>query len=279
MRIEIIPNIEDYVDFDRLRKSNQLGYDWSKVFNVHKTRYMNFIQQIKEDPYRYINKLNKDLQAKLKSDLENMFYASEIENLLINQFYNAIFSVFKKLKMRPETYDDFITYGLLALRSSVWMYRLQDTQFKTFAYNGIYNRVLGMLSLAARQKKKKFKRKLDIMNFSDLSANNISSFEYEKSCSVKVDYENLDVKQLNMEDVIKLSKLSKEDVKLLELYMSRKNGVHGWSKKYRDYLANKKKIIITKQGVSCRVKVLQQRILGAITKFKGQEFVKEFALN
>ena len=46
-------NINELVDFQKLKTANDLGYKWSRYFNIKKRDYMKFIQILRRDSSHY----------------------------------------------------------------------------------------------------------------------------------------------------------------------------------------------------------------------------------
>lgn len=266
------------VDFDLLIASNKLGHGWSNYFDVSCNRYMNFIIDIKKHPHVYLNRLDADDRDKLQSDLASMFYALEVEEYLVSKFYYTIFSVLKRMKISSTKYDDYISCAMLAIRTSVWTYRMTSIKFSNYVYNGIYQRILGILTRESKSKKKLNKRKISVCNLSDLTGGDKDKEDwYEKAAEV-LDKPFSDESELSMEDIICKAKLSKQEVELLQFYMMKDEGVHGWSKMYREHVLKEYGESLSKQGTASRLKNVQGKILKVIKKIKGQDFINSIEI-
>ena len=266
------------VDFDRLIASNKLGHGWSKHFDVSGNRYMSFIIDINKHPHVYLNRLDADERDRLQSDLSSMFYAFEVEEYLVSKFYYTIFSVLKRMKISSTRFDDYISCAMLAIRTSIWTYRMTSIKFSNYVYNGVYQRILGILTREAESRKKLKKRKITVCNLSDLTGGDKDKEDwYEKAAEV-VDKPFFDEAELNMDDIICKAKLSKQEVELIQFYMMKDQGVHGWSKMYREHVMKMYDVKLSKQGTANRLKNVQGKILNVIKKIKGQDFINLHAL-
>lgn len=277
----MIANIDEIVDFQKLRNSNSLGHKWSKKFQVHSTRYIRFIIDLKNNLPNYLSLLEdeEDRQELLK-DHPHMFYAVEVENFLVEQFYNAIISVLKRLGVDKRNYEDFISHGFLAIRSSAWMYRLSTTKFSSFAYNGIYNRILGLVSRKSHKEKAKQKRVVHLVNLSDLYGDeNDGQDWYEESSKIDSAETNFDEQPLCMEEIIKSAGLSEEEQLLLEYFVMKSKGVAGWNRLYREEVLKRTGQNLSKQGVAWRLQHIQGKIAKAIKMLKGEEFSLPLAIS
>ena len=279
MTSKMVVNIEEFVDFDALRVSNNKGFKWSKKFGIHATRYIRFVLELKNNPDKYLSLLKDESeQQELREDYKTMFYAAEVENFLVAQFYNAIISVLKRLGVNKHAYEEFISHGLLAIRSSVWMYRFSTTKFSSFAYSGIYNRILGLLS--KKSVKQKAKRQVGLINLSDLHGNECKNKNWYEEASVSNNQSlEFDELPLSLEDIIKSANLSDQDTMLLEYFMMKSNGVVAWNKMYREEVLKRTGKKLSKQAVVFRLRNLQDRLVSAIKLLKGEEFVVSFAMS
>lgn len=277
----MISNIEAFVDFDKLRSSNNLGHKWSKKFQIHSTRYMRFIIDCKNNPETYLALLSVDADKKeFLHDLENMFYALEVENLLVEQFHNAIISILKRLGVDSRHYEDYISHGLLAIRSSVWMYRLTTTKFSSFAYNGIYNRILGLISRKSGKEKKQQRRTVQIVNLSDLHSDLDTGRDWYEEASIdKEPVSYSDDQPLNMDELVQMADLTSEEILLLDFFLMKAKGVIAWNKLYRAEVLKQTGQKLTKQGVAWRLRHLQIKMMNAIKTIKGEEYQLPFAMS
>ena len=116
-------NIKELVDFEKLKKSNDLCFKWSKRMKISRRDYMKFILSIYKNPESIIEKIKPRYLTEYKKDIQNMFYAQQIENLLAEQYHAMIFNIMHKMRIDFEKFDEFVTDGFLAIRSATWQYR------------------------------------------------------------------------------------------------------------------------------------------------------------
>ena len=151
-------NIKELVDFEKLKKCNDLCFKWSKRMRVVRRDYMKFILGIYRNPESIVDKIKPKYLAEYKKDIQHMFYAQQIENLLAEQYHAMIFNIMQKMRIHPDRFDEFVSDGFLAIRSSTWQYRTHKVKatFTTFVHKAIFMRIKGQLN---KLKLKKERRK------------------------------------------------------------------------------------------------------------------------
>ncbi len=273
----LIQSMDD-VNFDCLRNSNCLGHKWAKHFDVSGNRHMSFIIDLKKHPHIYLNRLESLERGEILEDMKEMYYASEVEDFLVSQFYFSILSVLKRFKINKNRYDEFLSQGMLAIRSAVWTYRQNSIKFSNYVYNGIYQRVLGILSREARQKKKNKRKKIEVLNASDL--NHDSRFNDVLNNVSKSDdvYNYTDESELDLDNIANRASLNQQEIDLLKFFMMKQDGIHGWNRMYRSHLVKEHGVIMSKQGVVSKLKSVQKKVLNVVREIKGQDFINSYAL-
>ena len=147
MSAKMNKNIHELVDFERLKKANDTWMKWLKYFGVPQKKYQRFILNIKKSPENFKKDVAVNYRSQFSKDLKTMFYAGEVEEILIKQYHALVLYVLKRMRVAFDRYDEMITDGFLAIRSATWQYRTHKIKasFTTFVHNAIFCKFKGKL--------------------------------------------------------------------------------------------------------------------------------------
>lgn len=259
-------NINDYVNFEKLRKSNDLLKKWHTRFKIKKSGFMQFMQNMRKNPQFYINKLEQQYKSAFSKDHKTMFYASEVENILLEQYYPMLINIIKKLHIEECHFDDCLTHGLLSIRNSVWQFRSHERKasFFTFCYNGAYIGILGKKFNLT--KKTKIQNNIKTINESDIynpqQNGNFLQTIICKSSNPHEIYEKLftnDIKTL-----LKECDLNSQELEIINRYINRYSetgtGRCKWLNEYRKQFPKADGKIMSKQAVHQKLARIQRKI-------------------
>jgi len=228
----MIENIEKHVDFERLKYCNGICQKWGQRFKTKKNEYMRTLIYIHKNPEKYKSILEQKYRSQFSKDVKHMFYAAEIEEILIKQYHAMIFKVFKVLRIPNELYETMEIDGMIAIRSAIWNYRHHESKasFSTFCYNSILMRISGGYG-KIKQKRARNAKRMIIMNESDLQDFNWSIYEKK--------YSNIETDTLaqELENIIQKCKLNEQEGMLIRLYALR-NDPKDWHRVYREKYKN-----------------------------------------
>ena len=162
-------NIEKYVDFEKLKDCNGVCYKWGQRFKVIKRDYMRLLIYIHKNPEAYKVKLEKKYRSQFSKDVKTMFYAAQIEEILVKQYHGMIYKIFKVLRIPIDLYESMEIDGMMAIRTAIWNYRHHkaNASFSTFCYNNIFMRIQGAYG-KIKSKKARRAKYFRITNESDL---------------------------------------------------------------------------------------------------------------
>lgn len=229
-------DIESLVDFEKLKKCNAICYKWCGRFKVKKLHYMRFMYSIFKNPEQHVDKLPNKHKKQFIEDCKTMFYAAEIEDILIKQYNPMIFNIMKRMRINCDKYDDYVTDGMMAIRSAVWQYRTYKIKasFTTYAYRAIFMRLRGILHKESLKKLIKGEFKL----------NYVGDFENEdfklENCGHFKDYSaNMEDINFEIDKIIIGCSLSDQEAMVLRSFVNRTVDVSVWYIDYRKKYINK----------------------------------------
>lgn len=251
-------NIEEIVDFEKLKKSNDTCHKWCKRFKIKKMYYVRFMFNIFKNPEQHVVKLPAKYKLQFLEDCKSMFYAAEVENVLIEQYNAMVFNIMKKMHISCDDYDDFVTDGLMAIRAAVWQYRTYKIKasFTTYVHRSIFMRIRGRLH---KEKLKKLTRK-------NLKINRVSDFESEEfnleNLKVTKDYSaNTENINLEIEKIIVGCSLTDQEAMLLRSFVDRKIDVSIWYADYiKKYINKKLNKPFTRQSIYNHLEIVHEKI-------------------
>lgn len=249
-------NIHEIVNFEKLKKSNDLCFKWGKRLKIPRRDYMKFITILQKSPDSLIEKIKSRYVEEYKSDLANMFYAKEVENILAQQYHAMIFSIMKKMRINPEQYDDFISDGFLAIRSSIWQYRTHKVKasFTTFVHKAIFFRIKGQIN---RIKLKKERRKN--FNLYYESGYEGDSFDLNLfSKNIEVEHSNNFEKELN--NIISISNLTDQEECMLRCFINRKIDELWYAEYLKKFVNTKTQKPYSRQSIYNQLLAVQKKV-------------------
>jgi hypothetical protein len=167
----MIKNIEEFVDFQKLKDCNEKLLMWSKHFGIEKKNLLRFVWSIHKNKESVQERLNKKQYSQYKKDCETMFYAGEVEELLIVQYDRMIFKNIRQFKIKESEESMYHSIGQMAIRNAVWSYRNHaiKASFTTFVAKSIFLRIRGEVFRIALKKRRH--ESLKINNESDFDEN------------------------------------------------------------------------------------------------------------
>lgn len=251
-------NITELVDFEKLKKSNDICHKWCRRFKVKKMHYVRFMFNIFKNPEEHADKLPPKYKEQFLKDCKNMFYAAEVENILIDQYNAMVFNIMKKMRISYNDYEDYLTDGLLAIRIAVWQYKTYKIKasFTTYAHRSIFMRIRGRLH---KEKLKKITRKnLKINCMSDFDSEEFSFDNLKITKDYSANTENIDSE---IDKIIVACSLTDQEAMLLRSFVNRKVDVSIWYINYiKKYINKKLNKPFTKQTVYNQLAIVHEKI-------------------
>ena len=241
------------VDFDRLKLANGLLQKWSLRFGVDKRDYLRFCFTLSGRADGMRSSLPKNMRSQFSKDCRSMFYASDVEGGLIEQYTPMVHSIIRKFITTPEQYEDLVTEGFVAIRCAVWHFRAHKNKanFTTFCHSSITKRIKWHRSKVyrkAHRRSKKCKMFLSTDLPTDLQFSDLRSFTEEHA------------DEMSSGDVIgglmEACNLSEQERFLIESYIRREDIDGCWYSEYNERFARK-----TRQGIHYQLHKIQAKLL------------------
>lgn len=229
-------DIESIVDFEKLKKCNDLCHKWSLRLKIERKKYMKFMYIIFKNPELFKEKIQVNYRSQFSKDCKTMFYAAEIENVLLQQYHAMIFNIMKKFRIDPNNFDEYITEGFMAVRASVWQYRTYKIKasFTTYAHRSIFMRIKGKLCKDKEKRDRRGNLKISCESDYDKSSFSIDTHHNCKQYALTEDTE------LDVENVIIQSKLSNQEAMMIRSFANHKIDSGRWYDEYRKKYINEK---------------------------------------
>ena len=244
--------IEEFVDFEKLKKCNEICMKWSKQFEVIRNDHVGFCVEMMKDVLSYQNRLPEKYRSEFAKDCETMFYAATVEDILISQYHAMVRNVMRRLAIAIDERDNYETDGLLAIRNAIWGFIEHEAKatFSTYVYNSIFNRIRG-IRFKAYEKRMRRGNKFNLIRLSDLDEN----FCLDMHATTKKDDNNVDVDS-ELDKLAKHCGLSEEESYMLQCFANRVNGQASWYKTF-----NEKYEKVCKNTIRVQLRKLQRKIL------------------
>ena len=227
-------DIKKLVDFEKLKKCNDICHKWAARFNVDKRDYMIFMYGIFKKPESVKNRLEVKYRSQFSKDCKVMFYAAEVEEILIKQYHAMIFNIMKKLRIDQNDFDQYITQGFMAIRAATWQYRTYkiEASFTTYAHRSIFMRIKGQLC----KEKEKRDRQSNFKISSESDYDECFTIDNHYNCKQYSD-SHQDLNQ-DIENVIVESKLTEQEAMMLRGFTNHKINNGRWYDEYRKKYIN-----------------------------------------
>lgn len=272
MQQQALADFYKTINIEKLRKSNDLGKKWADRFNISKNEYMKFIIAIKKDKSKYFDILENRFKSQFSKDYKSMFYAAEIEGLVIEQFYHTVQHCLNKLQIKDTNREDFHSIGLTSLRSAVWTYRTHKLKasFFTYCFNGIFHRILGVKTKLYKSLNTPNK-KIMVLEADYFSASNSRRFGISDMKITNVDFDkNIEDEesQILFKSLLEHTPLKEDEIFLLKNFMSRQDETPDWCRLYREKFPTKEGKMVSRQGVHCKLAIVQRKIFQTLIKLR-----------
>lgn len=252
-------NINELVDFEKLRESNSILHKWTQRLNISKRDYMKTVHQMFKNPKAFKTKFEVRFRSQFTKDCAVMFYASTVENTLCEQYSAMVANIIRgRFKIRDDDFfENHFNDGLMAIRAATWQFRKHKSKasFNTFVHHAIFMRIKGTLC----KNSDKAKRRMGyakVYRFSDYPEttkfDNVGE-EYYPDDSVAFE------KQISM--IIREAGLSEQEQFMLSSYINRKVDniwYDDYRKKYRNVKMNKQ---YSRQSIHNQLLAVQNKVL------------------
>ena len=257
------PDFKEKVDQKKLRVSNDLGKKWAERLGIKKNRHLKFMIDLMKNKKKYLDLLDSRYKSQFSKDYSKMFYAYEIENIVVEQYYHCVAHCLAKLNIPEHLRDDFQAIGLMGLRSAVWNFRTHKTNATLFTYcfNGVFNRILGLKTKHAKSFNKVRKIKLHLET--DYFNPSYNSRQLNNICSINVDFD-IQIQEKECAEIyaqlLEKTNLKEDEIFLLQNYLTRNEGTANWCQLYRDKYPNESGNKLSRQGVHVKLDIVKRKL-------------------
>ena len=256
-------NIKELVDFEKLKKCNDKCFYWAKKLRIERRYFMRFALQIYKDKNSVLGKLNPKYHAKYLEDCKTMFYAAEVEDLLLDQYHAMIFNIMKKMRVNPFKKEYYVTDGFLAIRAATWQYRTYKVKasFTTFVHKAIFLRIKGQLHKESAKKERRKNFYLSYEADIDVETFNLNTFPSKHIPEYHSYHQDISA-------IIKSAGLNEKETCLLECYINRKIDTL-WYEDYRNRFWNEKmKKPFSRQSIYNQLLAVQTKVMESMIQSK-----------
>ena len=252
-------DIKSIVDFEKLKKCNDLCHKWSTRFGIGKREYMRFMYNIFKNPESVKNQLEVKYRSQFTKDCKVMFYAAEVENALIKQYHAMIFNIMKKFRIDQNDFDEYVTDGFMAIRAATWQYRTYKVKasFTTYAHRAIFMRIKGKLCKEKEKRDRRHNLRISFESDYDEGSFNINN---HVNCKQYSDSER--ELESDIENVIIQNKLNDQESMMLRSFANHKMDNGRWYDEYRKkYINEKIGLPYSRQAIYNQLEVLHKKLL------------------
>jgi hypothetical protein len=257
------PDFKEKVDEKKLRVSNDLGKKWAERFGIKKNNHLKFMIALMKNKKKYLDSLDSRYKSQFSKDYSKMFYAYEIENIVVEQYYHCVAHCLAKLNIPEHLRDDFQAIGLMGLRSAIWNFRTHKANATLFTYcfNGVFNRILGLKTKHAKSFTKVRKIKLHLET--DCFNPSHNSRQLNNICSVNVNFD-IQIQEKECAEIyaqlLEKTNLKEDEMFLFQNYFTRNEGTANWCQLYRDKYPNESGSKISRQGVHVKLAIVKRKL-------------------
>lgn len=252
-------DIKSIVDFEKLKKCNDLCHKWSTRFGIGKREYMRFMYNIFKNPESVKNQLEVKYRSQFTKDCKVMFYAAEVENALIKQYHAMIFNIMKKFRIDQNDFDEYVTDGFMAIRAATWQYRTYKVKasFTTYAHRAIFMRIKGKLCKEKEKRDRRHNLRISFESDYDEGSFNINN---HVNCKQYSDSER--ELESDIENVIIQNKLNDQESMMLRSFANHKMDNGRWYDEYRKkYINEKIGLPYSRQAIYNQLEILHKKLL------------------
>ena len=261
--------------YEKLKKSNGILHKWAKHFGVSIHKKIDFYIDLYKNKDKYYSELPSEKKSKFTKDHKVMFYALQVENALIKQYYNTILHMIRKFKITTDKVDHFRDAGLSSIRNSIWSFTNHKSKvsFMTFCYNGLFLRFRSeghKVNLKRHRKKyKHFISVTDIVadkknNFFELSADQDALPAHQHL--INKEHENV------VAQVFAEANLDEDECFIIKSYMQRDNLNLSWNADCIEFFKSKYNRSLRKQAIHNKLFKIQRKLWVIYSKKYGLTF-------
>lgn len=257
-------DLKKHVDFEKLKHANGLLLKWGQRFGIPKPKFVRWAMLLHKNYEEHKNQLPQNLRSTFSKDFKVMFYACEVESILIEQYQNMIYKIIQKTKIPDDLHEDYFCEGMNIIRYAVWSFRKvkSECSFTTFCYNSLAMRVQGEYWKRYKTKMRRHKKvqvylesdKHTEINLDDfIGTNHVVELAEEQEAGI-------------LQKMIEKAGLTEAEILMLKSYMARGEKTENkrrkkWYEEYeKKYLHTFKTKRCTRQGIQQKMKRLQKKL-------------------
>lgn len=218
-----------FIDFERLKRCNEVCLKWTKSFGIRRARHVAFMNKLMRDVGTYAEMLPEALRGQFAEDCAYMFYAGEIEAFMISQFHPMVISILAGMNLSREESEHHETDGLLAVRMATWGFKKHETNatFVTYVYRSIFN-CIRAARRKMHEKRERRQKKVKILNIPDYTKIKVRQPVRHDYCDIESE----------IRKVAEVCRLNSRESDMLMCFARREDEktfwYEGFGKKYKD---------------------------------------------
>lgn len=273
-------NIEDdnpTYSLQQLKISNDIAHKWATHFKFSVNRYLENMIDVYNNKNKYTRILNSKKRKQFNEEYKKMFYALEVENNILKQYYYTILCTIRRIKVPFNLQDHYMEVGLNTLRAAIWNYKTHscDVKFITYCMKCLQMRLQGERIKIHIHKNRK-KRVGEILAIDLIKEDNKNTvFENLNSIIENLDVNN-NINHANnlYQKIIDNSNLKEDEFFLLKAFMERDRLNTNWVKIYKNKYptTGKNGNTMSRQGISNKLISIQQKLFYVLIKVTGGKF-------
>jgi hypothetical protein len=212
------------------------------------------------------------MRSAFSKDFKTMFYASEVQDILVTQYSQMVHKVLNYIYIKPgtENYDGMYNEGLLSIVYSTWSFRNVKAKcsFSTFCYNTLFMRLRG-IKFKEYKKEKRRGDKVNIYFESDRSEQ-LSLSDHAAKQIDPIDF--VEPVDIVLNKLIYAANLDEADAFIIKAFSNRNERLEKgvWYKEFSERFTHTFKLNrITKQGLQQRVKRIHAKLWFHYKKMYG----------
>lgn len=253
------------VDFVLLRQANDLLLKWANRQKepVTKNCFVKWCIRLWQNPELCKKQLPINYRSAFAKDCVKMFYAADVEEVIINQYYAMIFHVMNKLRIPDDSRDEYLSIGMNTIRYAVWQFRNHKIRcnFTTWCHNNIFMRIKGEFK---KSMAKITRRNRSVRLATDIDAN----YKLHDYAIVFPNHDMVEEEDTQnfFDKVVEKADLNESEKFMIDCFMKRHDKIYMEGKKawYQEYLEKYACTSVTgkltREAVRLRLMRLQKKL-------------------
>lgn len=253
----------EFVCYEKLKKANAKLHKWAKHFGITIHKKIEFYIDLYKNKEKYYAELPVEKRSQFSKDHKVMFYALQVENAVIKQYYNTILHMIRKFKITTDKVDHFRDAGLYSIRNSIWCFTNHKSKvsFMTFCYNGLFLRFRSEgYKINLKRQRKKYKHFIFATDIVDSKRTNFFDLATDKKVKsveeIAIDKEH----DHTIAEIFMKANLDEDELYVIKSYMERDNLNTTWNSDCIEYFKNKYNRSFSKQAIHNKLFKIQRKL-------------------